>query len=206
MSSALTAGVRLSAARTEVALSDKTLSDLKAIFQTRQCLHLSGLLSPDFLQIVHRRLAEAAFDETTYTSVGSDQRMAPNAVLESLHLAANDPEFLRVISTLAGDNLTAFWGRIYRMLPGPGHATDWHDDLYADRHIGMSVNLSTSAYGGGVFELRRVGETDLLARIHNTGPGDAILFRLSPTLEHRVTAVEGAAPKTAFAGWFRTSA
>jgi hypothetical protein len=52
--------------------------------------------------------------------------------------------------------------------------------------------------------LRQVGDERLLAEVPNLGLGDAILFRLSRGLQHRVTDVVGAHPKTAFAGWFRT--
>ena len=67
----------------------------------------------------------------------------------------------------------------------------------------MSVNLSGQPYGGGVFQLRRTADERLLGEVHNLGLGDAILFRLSPQLQHRVTDVTGEHPKTAFAGWFR---
>jgi hypothetical protein len=38
--------------------------------------------------------------------------------------------------------------------------------------------------------------------VNNTGFGDAILFRISKDLEHRVTEVVGEVAKTAYAGWF----
>jgi hypothetical protein len=40
--------------------------------------------------------------------------------------------------------------------------------------------------------------------VANTGPGDALLFRIARHLTHRVTPVDGTADKTAFAGWFRS--
>jgi hypothetical protein len=44
----------------------------------------------------------------------------------------------------------------------------------------------------------------MLAEIANTGWGDAMLFRTSKQLQHRVTDVVGNEPKTAFAGWFKS--
>ena len=38
-----------------------------------------------------------------------------------------------------------------------------------------------------------------------TGFGDAIVFRIDPSLRHQVTEVTGRFAKTAYAGWFRTS-
>jgi hypothetical protein len=66
----------------------------------------------------------------------------------------------------------------------------------------MSVNLSADVYDGGVFEIRDVGTERLLATLPNVGFGEAIIFRLSDAIEHRVSEVRGAFPKTAFAGWF----
>lgn len=38
----------------------------------------------------------------------------------------------------------------------------------------------------------------------NTGLGDALIFRISGELKHRVAPMEGDEAKTAFAGWFRS--
>ena len=66
-----------------------------------------------------------------------------------------------------------------------------------------NVNLSAQAYDGGVFQLRRTADQRVLGEVHNVGLGDAVFFRLSDTLQHRVTDVIGHHSKTAFAGWFR---
>jgi predicted 2-oxoglutarate/Fe(II)-dependent dioxygenase YbiX len=64
------------------------------------------------------------------------------------------------------------------------------------------VNLATSNYDGGMLEIRDRKTRRSIAQIPNTGTGDAVLFKLDPSLEHRVTRVTGGV-KTAFAGWFR---
>lgn len=43
---------------------------------------------------------------------------------------------------------------------------------------------------------------EIIQEIHNTGYGDALLFRISKQLMHRVQEVIGDIPKIAFAGWF----
>jgi hypothetical protein len=68
--------------------------------------------------------------------------------------------------------------------------------------VAMSINLSAKPYSGGVLEIRTRESGKVLHRTANTGPGDAILFRVAPGLQHRVTAVEGEVPRTAYAGWF----
>jgi hypothetical protein len=72
------------------------------------------------------------------------------------------------------------------------------------RVVAVSINLSTGVYGGGVLRIRKVGSQQILSEAHNTGFGDALIFRVDPSLEHRITPVEGDVPKTAMAGWFKT--
>jgi hypothetical protein len=89
------------------------------------------------------------------------------------------------------------------MIPALGHYDSWHDDDFQNRLIGMSINLSPIGYEGGLFQMRKRKSDDILAQIANTGFGDALIFRISGDLEHRVAGVEGTEPKTAFAGWFQ---
>lgn len=128
--------------------------------------------------------------------------------LQLLHFLASAPAFIAVVRQLTGcDTIAAFRGRIYRMLPGPTHQDIWHDDLYdeEDRLVGMSINVSPRVYSGGVFQMRRAESEDFLAELPNPIAGDAIVFRVSPELEHRVTSVDGTEPRTAFAGWFMST-
>jgi hypothetical protein len=90
------------------------------------------------------------------------------------------------------------------MLPGSGHYDSWHDDLGDYRLVAMSLNLSREVYSGGVLRIRHHATGQIVHAVANTGLGDAILFRITPELDHYVTEVEGAVPKTAFAGWFKS--
>jgi hypothetical protein len=197
--------IQLDGNRTLVTLSAEEVARRQHQFEERHFLQLPGLLSPELLSVVMPRLACAVFSETTYEAVGTDLRMAENGVLEGLHLAVNDAPFLSIIETLTGCRpLRVFAGRVYRMTASAGHTTAWHDDVLSpNRRVGLSVNLSAHPYGGGVFQLRRTADERLLGEVHNLGLGDAVLFRLSPQLQHRVTDVTGEHAKTAFAGWFR---
>jgi hypothetical protein len=64
--------------------------------------------------------------------------------------------------------------------------------------------VSIGSYEGGLLQLREAGSKEILSEAANTGPGDAILFRIADHPEHRVTALKGTVPKTAFAGWFKS--
>jgi len=73
------------------------------------------------------------------------------------------------------------------------------------RLVAMSVNLSTKSYQGGVLQIRKKKSHQVIAEIQNVGLGDAVLFRVSEELEHRVTSVQGGLAKVTFAGWFDAS-
>jgi hypothetical protein len=70
--------------------------------------------------------------------------------------------------------------------------------------VALSINLGKEPYLGGVLELRQKKSGRIVQQVSNTGFGDAILFQLDDSLEHRRTAVLGKTAKTAFAGWFRS--
>lgn len=130
--------------------------------------------------------------------------MADNSILAMLVLLANDSRLLTFVRSItACAPIGCFDGRVYRMR-GVGHFGRWHSDTGVDRLIGMSVNLSETAYEGGRFELRSADSDHVVWQITNTGPGDAVMFRISDDLVHRVTAVRGDNPRTAFAGWFQS--
>jgi hypothetical protein len=196
--------LRLTLSGTDISFTDAQLLARQREFRERHHLLLRGLVGPQLLSVLSTSLAHAEFAAADYEGVGHDLRLAPGGALNGLHLVMNDAAFLSTIERIVqASPLLTFWGRVYRMVPGQRHEADWHDDLFSDRHIGISINLSERPYDGGLFQIRRAGEEPLLGEVHNTGLGDAILFRLSPDLEHRVTPVTGKHPKTAFAGWFR---
>jgi len=197
--------IQLSTSGAEISLTDDGLASLQREFSERHCLRLPGLLSPALLTQLLSRLERAQFDEAEYDGVGRDLCMTDNTVLRALHFVVNDPVWLRTVESITGSGpLGCYLGRVYRMLPGSGHAEDWHDDISGTRRVGMSLNLSSAPFDGGEFELRYYGEEAVRLKVHNIGPGDAILFPITNTLQHRVLPVTGSAPKTAFAGWFRT--
>jgi 2-oxoglutarate-Fe(II)-dependent oxygenase superfamily protein len=115
----------------------------------------------------------------------------------------NDVALFELVRAITGcDRIGAFVGRVYRMLPGAEHEGTWHDDLLEGRMVAMSVNLGDAPYSGGVLEIRGRQSKRVLHRVANTGFGDAVIFRIGRELQHRVTAVKGTVPKTAYAGWF----
>jgi hypothetical protein len=169
-------------------------------------LRLRGFLDPDLLDYVRRGLQHATFYDRDHDDIAREECMHENTTLAMLWLIANDPRLFGAIERITGcDTIRYFNGRVYRMRAGANHYDRWHSDMTDGRLIGISVNLSNGEFRGGQFELRST-ETDAAAwQVANTGPGDAILFRIDENLRHRVTTVEGSVPRVAYAGWFQSA-
>jgi len=186
--------------------SPADLSRLREQFQMENYVRLPGLFAPELLQDISRRIDAARFfTEVNKAAEGVEFEMDDPAALHMLLFLVNNPRLFVVIREISGcAPIGSFLGRVYRMMPGAGHYDTWHDDLVQHRMVAMSVNLSPQPYSGGVLQFRPYGGGPMLRELANTGLGDAILFHISRDLEHRVTEVVGTAPKTAFAGWYRS--
>lgn len=191
--------------RSGAVADDADLAVLRRTFAEQHCVRLIKLLEPALAASIQVQMARGRFREFAHGSVATELRLDEGVCTGLLHFLVNDPRLFRLVESISGcRGITAFAGRVYRRFPGVHHDS-WHGDVADPRRlIGMSVNLSAEAYAGGVFEIRGVDAERPAAALANVGLGDAILFRLSPALEHRVTDVVGDAPKTAFAGWFFT--
>lgn len=180
--------------------------DARSAFSTQHWIRLPRFLDEGVLRRIDARLPATAFTETRHDRIAAgsvDLRVIGAAASELLVLLCNDPVVLRAVEEITGRaGLTRFNGSIYRMLPEAKHHQEWHDDLIDDRAVTLSVNVGSSEYLGGVLEIRDRRTRRTIAQVPNTGRGDAVLFQLDPSLEHRVTPVTGGV-KTAFAGWFR---
>ncbi|SRR6266542_2979382 len=178
----------------------------RAAFQRQRWVRLPALLQEPLLRRIDAGLSHGGFAETRHEGVANDSvdlRVIGAPVSELLVLVCNDPVVLRAVEDITGAApLTRFNGSIYRMLPNTGHQQEWHDDVIDGRVVTLSINLGSSGYSGGVLQMRDRGTAGTIAQVPNTGRGDAVLFKLDPALEHRVTPVTSGI-KTAFAGWFR---
>jgi hypothetical protein len=177
------------------------ISGLCEQFNRQSFALLPRLLDPALLARVSEGLDRGTWDIRVHDGIGVEEISRSTAVALLL-LLANDPEFLALIADITGCGpFTWFGGRIYRMIGGTDHHDSWHDDV-GNGLVAMSLNLSPRGFRGGVFQMRERTSSHLLADYANTGLGDAILFRISADLKHRVTVVEPGEPKVAFAGWF----
>ncbi len=198
--------VSVSRSGARVDAREPALASAQAAFIEQHYLLLRSFLARDLVSPLQRRLAAAPFVERVHLGISPPQRdlrLADDTLHAELQFVLNDRRLFDVIARVTGcERIGSFQGSAYRMLPGARHAGSWHNDLIEHRLAAMSINLSEATFGGGELEIRRVDEARVVARVANRTPGDAVLFRVDADLEHRVTAVEGAAARTVVAGWF----
>ncbi len=183
------------------------LAALRERFDAEHAVVVPRLFGPELLREVQDELDRATFAQRDHDGVAGELGLDHQVPLVArLLFLVNDADLHRAVEAITGRRpVVRFDGRIYRRLAQPDHYDTWHDDLHDARHVvAMSVNLSRKPYGGGVLALRRKGTTEPLVELANTGPGDALLFRIAVDLEHRVSSVTSG-EKTAFAGWFSDS-
>jgi len=197
--------VQLTRSGLVVSAAGEDLRELRAQFDRLHCFRLPAFLDADLLSFIQRRLERVEFAERVHDKVGLELCLTGDVTLALLYLVTNDSKLFDLVRQLTGcGRIGCLVGRIYRMIPGTAHYDSWHSDRIGHRMIGLSVNLSAKIFAGGAFQLRDSGSKEILYEIANTGPGDAILFRIADGLEHQITAMEGTVPKTAFAGWFKS--
>jgi len=179
------------------------LDAMRRRFDEHHAIALPRFLDADVLAYVQSCLRDATFTDRD-DDVAREACMADNTMLAMMSLISNDGRLFDIIRRITGcAPIGYFTGRVYALHADAGHYDRWHSDSSDDRRIGMSINLSEREFQGGVFQIRRAAAEAAHWSIANTGPGDAILFRISDDLRHRVTAVVGPAPRVAYAGWFQ---
>jgi hypothetical protein len=184
------------------------LKECANLFKRFHAFRLPQLLHPELAQVVSAQLERCTWTTHVDGEIAKDAAPDDPAAGNVLNFAANTPEFLEIIRRITNlPKIKSFGGRLYRMSSAEEHFDSWHSDLGGiskDRLVGMSINVSPQPYQGGIFRLRDEASGQILYEFSNTGPGDAILFRISPSLKHMVTPIIGSQSKTAFAGWFRS--
>jgi hypothetical protein len=184
------------------------LVELANQFEQLHSFCLPRLLDPELMEKISAQLKHCEWITREDGTIAKEAVPSDLSPANVLNFVANTSEFLDLMRRVTNcHSIMSFGGRIYRMEPGADHFDSWHADLgttHCDRLVGMSINLSPRPYQGGVFRLRNEASAEILCELSNTGPGDAIFFRISSALRHMVTTLVGTEPKTAFAGWFRS--
>lgn len=185
---------------------EEDLDAMRREFDIRNCLLLENFLHPDVVSLLLPRIRTATFRPKHWDHVGSELEMEPNVALHLLFFLTNDLKLFDLVKKITSCGpVGCFQGRVYKLISDPAHILDWHNDLKEPgRLIAMSLNLSPAPFRGGILQIREARGGRIVSELGNTGFGNAVIFRISPDLEHRVTQLRGDAPRISFAGWFRS--
>ena len=193
--------------------SEADIERAQSEFQQQNWVRLPAILVRDLWNMIQEQLAASNLEGKTASIYP-----AFNVIDSALVLLLNRGQLFKIIEQITGcGHIGCLRGRIYRIVPGADqHAeenqyqtpyrilTGWHTDVNGTRLLALSINLNTEPYQGGGLSIREAKTRRVLSVVINPGFGDAVLFRISERLEHRVSAVEGTVAKIAFSGWFES--
>lgn len=184
----------------------------QAVFRKRHFIRFESFVDPRVLARLRPMLSAA--DEQLQTMEHIDDghliarekglaRSAPLAMF--LWILLNRPRLFAAIGefTEHDETIRSFDGRYRKLSSCDEHFDTWHGDWCKGRRFGFSINLSEESVVGGELHIRQRGSRE----IRKIAPGlfgDATLFRLGPSLLHRVCPVQSATPRCGYAGWFTT--
>jgi SAM-dependent methyltransferase len=188
------------------AATAQDLRRLRAAFEHHHCVRLPGLLDGPLLDRVRGYIDEGEFSPPEYKGMRNELCMENGKAAQLLMLLINDPYLFERVRTVTGcERIGRFEGDVYRTMPSPEHEEPWHGEIFGHHMVEMSVDLSTQPYSGGVLEIRDRHSQELLHSDSDIESGDAVLIRLAPFLQHRVTAVTGDSARTVYTGQFLRS-
>ncbi len=173
-------------------------------FARQRALYIPDALAPDLLATLMKICARASFVGNDVKHLGHRRIEHPEIAGKALSLTLTRAPLLRWVERVTGcAPIGRAEGRVAQFDPGSGDALDWHDDRDDQgRRLAITIDLSADSYSGGLFELRAKATGEMLIAHHHPSPGSALIFEVSPRLEHRVRPVESGGPRRNFAGWF----
>jgi SAM-dependent methyltransferase len=196
-------GSPASTARVAFSGAEEDLDALRSAFERDRCVYLPGLLGEAIRERAGSYIDAVEFRVQTYGGMATERCMDRGEAAALLMFLTNDPDLFRLVQAItACPRIAHFHARIYQMPPGPEFEEFWQGDLFETPKVAMSINLGHLPYRGGNLVIRDRRTARIINRAEAAEPGDALLFRVAPTLQHRVTAVEGDVPRTVYAGRF----
>lgn len=183
---------------------DKDLKKLNSEFNKNHHVKLLSFLESSLLSFIQTKISQAGFYEFKHSTVDAvDEFLIDESINNTLNFLLNDKKLFQFIEQVTScPKIGSFYGRTCKM--SANHYDDWHSDMIDNRMIALSINLSTEVYAGGILQIRNEKTKEILYEVANAGFGDAIIFKIDPGLNHRVTEVKNGTSRIVFAGWFRS--
>jgi len=194
---------------TRTFIDESRIQEYKDEFAATSCIFVPEFLSGKILDNILKKLEDTAFEtkfETENAQKFGKVLFVPllNPILFTFQLLLNNRDLFSVLEEITGCiEIGNFMGRIHRSLGGEGHAIEWHSDNSDNRLLAMTLCLGADQYTGGKLQLREADNEHIIREFGQLNAGDAIIFKISPKLDHRLTTVETGC-RTVGVGWFRS--
>jgi hypothetical protein len=173
------------------------------------CIFLPGFLPQATLNMLLKKLADIRFQ----TKFEMDDRnkfgkllLVPqnDPLLFIFQMLINNTALFSALEEITGcEPIGNFMGRIHRSEEGEQHGIEWHGDNSDNRLLAMTLGLGTRDYTGGKLQIRETGSDQTIREFGRLNAGDAIVFKIAPGLQHRLTVLE-TGQRTVGVGWFRS--
>jgi hypothetical protein len=187
-------------------------AELREALRTSPAVRLERFVEPSLLEDWLKAIDAAEFAMRTHKNAEywggkppADFKVVGTLLPGRFMFSTNDPALLEIVETgAAAGPVGSFLGVITRSTSSPDMHDRWHNDMTGTNVIALSLNLSREPYNGGQLLMRDAASENILFEGTHGDAGDALLFRLSDELQHRVKAVDDGPPRTVFTGWFRS--
>lgn len=198
-------------ARNNITSSDSNqLAHLREEFSEKHCVLIRQFLEPALLEYILRQISKSRF--VTKLEMNDDDEFGKVLFIPTdepslfvFNMIMNNQKLFRTVEEITGcQPIGNFFGRIHSSEPDSNHHIAWHGDNTDTRLLGVTVNLGTETFSGGLFQLREKDTEKIVCEIGQTHAGDAFIFRIDPNLQHRLTVVESGGRRTVGVGWFRS--
>lgn len=187
---------------------------LREEFRETHAVKLPSFLDPGMLRFFRSRIEKTPFVSGEISpgySFPFIRDFLSGPLSRQLVFLCEDPVLFGFVSRLAETPVT--WisgGGVFRTLSKKEYSMHWHDDgpwpegfHVATAGVSLSCALHQAPFQGGRFQIRVKNSGRLSKEIANTTPGDAILLRTSPRLEHTNTPLESPGEKVVFVCFMR---
>ncbi len=194
-----------------ITADETVLKKYKEEFEVVNCILLPQFICQDLVSKMLSLFEKSEVFENEHVDnenkkFASDLTVRNNLLQHFITFSLSDKKLFNAIEYITGcPEIKSFNCRIYINNPKSNHYLDWHDDLQdSTRLVGVSINLSQYKYSGGSFQIRKKSNLKILRTIECGNLGDMHVFKISSSLEHRVTETSGDYARIAAAGWFVT--
>ncbi len=192
-----------------VAVPESDVEVLRERFAEHESLNLKQFFDKRLVNYMRSKLSNTAFvNRQEIDKKGEFGRVLfvprTEPVLFAMHMLLNKPRLFELLQSVT-DCLPIgnFSGRIHRSKAAEKHMIEWHDDVSDGRLLAITIDCSSENFSGGELLLRRKSDQEIIASSGHMEPGDAFIFRVSPSLEHQLEPLTGDGARTVAVGWFR---